>query len=437
MLACGTREVPSHLQVAPPPEAQEALPPPRDLAEALQRIVGKDPLARRPKLPEEGWLGDLDAPGLRAWDTIARGTPNPGELSLLEDQYAGTVAVALSRGARLAAVEDMTRALLDGERASERSALLWLSPLTPAPELSTGRGPWAWLTALSPAHASLLAYGESSVMRGWLDGPGLPLDAVAAALGTPTYDRLSLSVEGQLVLAIAQRPAAEGAASLDDARLVAELLLERAAADRNSEQDAHRERCAALATERGLDAGDRDPLPAMVDAILAELVAQAPREQAVGAALLTWSVRRWLGGCPSCPGLDRSAQLDAALRWAPELSGAVAAARVAFLKDALDSLEVGLERARTVNAHAPLADALIGLGYEPPPLTWVERPTADAGLWLSLTRMIGGVEAATEEEGLAALRGALATHAQALAAREDISEEARVQAQRIARRAAK
>lgn len=435
LLACGIREVPDHLRVDPPAATQETAPAPATPEEAIARLVGRDPLLRRPALPPAGWLQDLDAPALAAWDAVARTDPQEaGSLVLLEAQHPGTVAVPLARGWRLGSVEGLTTELLEAQPTAERAALLWLSPLGPAPTLNASRRPWAWLTATTPAHQELLRYGEALVLRGWLDGPGIPTGAVVEVMASGPYDRLTGSVEGRLLLA-RREPSEAEAIDLSDLKLLVALLLERAAADRDGEQEAHRARCAEVAEARGLLEGERDPLPAFAEATLEALIASAAHDRATGGALLAWSIRRWLGGCEACAGLDRSPSLDAALRWAPELEPWVAATRVAFLKDAVDRFEVGLEHDRTTGARAPLADALMGLGHEPPPITWVERTHADAGTWLTLTRMTGSSDGATQEEGLAALHAALARSAEALGDLEELPEDLRKQAARVARRA--
>ncbi|MCB9763110.1 MAG: hypothetical protein H6739_25135 [Alphaproteobacteria bacterium] len=435
LLSACAREIPPHLRVEAPAASSEAAPIASE-TDALAALLRGDPLARRPALLDDAQLvGISEAEALKAWLELAREAPETAApLQALAAQAPGTVAVGLSRGWRLGRVEATTPSLLAEDRAAWRDALLWLSALGPAPELSAGRSPWAWLPQGERPVEDMLAYGEAWVLRGWLDGPDVPVGPVVEALQATAYDRLALSPEGRLLRARMTPNAAPADLTALD-RLV-DLWLERAAADRDSEQEAHRARCEALAVELGLEEEGRlpDPLPALAEQVF-EGYAASGTPDATGAALTAWSLRRWAGGCAGCAGLDRGATLGAVERWSDALAPRVAAARLAMLKDAVDRFEVGLKHNRMGESAVRLADALLGTGAGPIDVTFLERGAPAPGTWLTLTRATGAPDGATPEDGLAALRAWLAAQADRVAEDPAAPEAWKTWAARIARRA--
>lgn len=388
-LGCGVRNIPEHLQPDPPPAVDVA--PPQDLDQAIGQLLGRDPLARRPVLPETAPWPD---PALEAWLETVRAHPDdPATLDALEGRFPGSVAVPLGRGWRLAALELQAS---DGF-AADRTAMAWLSVLTasgPAPQSSA----LAWMPA-----TQRIPYAEQRVLRGWLDGPDIPLRAVSDRMREPAFDRLTNSPEGQILHARAQGTPVGPAPDLAALEQLVTLFLEAAAADRNSEQARHQEHISALPT------GGLIPQAA---AVRADLVAAASHPTGAGGALLAWEIERWSDDrCPGCLGVDRVEGMARAARWDPALESLAAVAQIAALKDAIDGFEVGLEHNRF--RPRPLLDALTGTGAGPLPARLLERSRPDATVWLELSRACAGADGTSQEEALDHLYAWLVTQVDA------------------------
>ncbi len=400
LLACA-RSIPPALQVEDE-DTVLAEAEPTDPAARLAWMVGEDPLVRRPRLP----TGDVD-PALAAYRAVAsRDNVKPTDWADLEALHRGTLAVPFARGARLAALETAL-----GEPAV---AFSWLLPL-PAdkPGQEQVRPPLDWLQGGEPE--SLLTIVERQVMLGWLDGPGIPLDAPARALAAPTYARVATTPAGALLLARAEGardPAAAEAAlaALQEATWIAAM---RAAADRDEEQAALK----ALVAEAGTRAGIAgDPTKTLLARATAGFAADAGADVSTGGALLAQAALRWAGGCPDtpCTGFDRVAAMDAAGRWDASIASLAATWKVVAAKDALDRLDVAWEEPSFSAALDAEVEVLLGTGGT------VDRavllyPRSGPSVALALSRAAGGGDLTSREDVLRVLSTRLATAARAAA----------------------
>lgn len=427
LFACGVREIPEHLK---PDAAPVAAPiPVVDLPTALAATLAGDPLARRPRAPDDALLATIPgAEPLRAFAALTRAAPDdPAAWSAFERERRGSLAVGLARGWRLGAVESMIGPLTQGDEAAARAALLWLSGLRDAPTLTVAYSPW-FFVADPVTPEQMRAMGERWALRGFLDGPGVPVDELARLLQSSTYDRLTGEIEGQILLSRAAAPRPAPPADLTALQQLIGLCLERATADTDKEQAAHRERVMSLPGATGAD-----PLPAYARDVAQALAAQAGDDEGAGGALLAAGLARWLVTSPEA--LDRADTLATAGRFSPRLKLWADVALTATLKDAVDRLEVGLKHQRFAEALPRLADALIGLGL-PVDISLLERRAPIHGAWLSITRAAGRPDGTTQDEGLAALRGLNHARLTALAASPNLPADWAPWIARAQRRAA-
>ncbi len=417
ILACA-RPIPPALQI----DAQDAttsLPEPDEPAARLAWMVGDDPLVRRPRVP----TGPVDD-AVAAWAAVARAADaTPTDWAAVEAAHRGTAAVALARGARLAALETS----LD----DATSALSWAVPL---PTGDTGqdqvRPALDWLGAKP---VDLLGVVERQVLLGWLDGPAVPVDAPARALAAPTYDRAAATPAGALLMARAARPSdpAAAAAALTALEEATWLALMRAAADRDAEQ--------AEAKALLLDAGTRagvsgDPTHTLLTRAWQGFAADAGADASTGHALLAQAALRWRGACTDAPcgGFDRISAMTAATAWDPTVVPLADAWRVIAAKDALDRFEAAFDEPSFPQALDGVVEVLIGTGGT------VDRslllyPRPGAPVQLALSRAAGGGDLTSREDLFRTLKTRLAAQARAAA----VNAPARLQEPltRIARRA--
>ncbi len=386
-----------------PPTAVADSPEPSDAGARLAWILRGDPLARRPRLPSEA--GAASDPALAAWRRAASssGPVDSATWWELEREHAGTVAVPLARGARLAEAETHLPEPL--------VLLAALAPLVPATTVPPpdARRPLDWLGADGEGVLPVL---ERAVLNGWLDGPGLA--AGAATLDDPLFARLADTPTAVLLRAHRAGAASEGAraealAALDAAMLFA---LDEAAADADTEQTAMRARRAEVLAAHP---GARDAVVALLDDAERSALLDAGHPQSVAVALATMSVRRWRDACPDrpCGGFDRLGLLDAARRFEPSLGGRLATWRVVLWKDAVDALEASWNHSSVTPALDRLTELAVAtdtrvldqglvLHRAPAPpvaLAWcralgLNDATSREGVLLELSRHLGRLAAA-------------------------------------------
>jgi hypothetical protein len=394
-------------------------PEPADAAGKIAWIVAEDPLVRRPRLPS----GELDG-GLDEFRALATGNPAATALADLEARHRGTVVVPFARGARLAALEVSL--------ADPAAALAWVLPL-PAdhPGQEQVRPPLAWLGATSAE--PLLRIVERQVLLGWLDGPGVPVEAPARALEGEAFDRLALTPAGVLLRARAARlrdadAAARGRLALEEATWIAAM---RAAADRDAEQATLRTLLAESAARAGTTG---DPTRAHLTSAAEALAADAGDDASAGLALLAQAALRWEGGCPDlpCGGFDRVAAMETAGRWSADVRPLADIWRVIAAKDALDRLEVAYEQPSFPTALDLQVEVLIGTGGAPDRGV-ILYPRPGPPVHLALSRAAGGGDLTGKEDLFYTLRARVAAAAQAAAA--TAPERVREPLLRIARRA--
>ncbi len=431
-LAACARKLPDHLRLDDDRPAEEVAPI-TDPTSALRAVMGPDPLARSPRFPE---VAALEAAGeaalvdyvrtMRAVETGAE--PMDQGLSRLAEQHADTAVLALTRGYRLRIAENQLLNTLLEPEAAHREVVALLTPLAPGvQDPGLARQPLDFLGGSDRA----LAYGERWVLEGWLTSPAVPVAVPAEALAAPQYDALRTSPAGRLIVARAERRAADATVALADLRRATVLALTRAAADRDAEQGAW----ADLKRQVAEEVGDQDPIGELLERAEAGLAADAGADRSAGGAVLAIAALRWIDRCPDepCGGLDRVEQMAAAGRWDPEIRKLAAIWRVVALEEVVATLDSGRDTALFPEAAADLADALIGTGGQPLEVQVLRKSRPDAGVWLSVGRAVGE-DGTTEWD---AARVALGRHLQRVAdeAAASSDDEARPLLERIARRA--
>lgn len=438
LLGCAPRTVPPHLQVRPVEAAAPEVAP-TTMEAALRLAVGRDPLVRRVTPRGSGfWVGAPQGAALEAWARVARRQdPPPRDWGELEVRHAGTVAVPLARGARLAAMEVL---VATGSEATDDQIGAWLGPvrLDERPPALMARAPLAWIRddpALARRDALWMA--ERRVLLGWFDDPSLPLGPVAAALEPGVYDRLIDSPTGALLLARAAGAADPAAASRGAAALsrATVLALEQVSADTSAEREAWQARRTAVAAELGLAAG-LDPIDALLTSARVELSRDAAAERSTGLALVALTAARLRDRCPegACGGLDRVATLEVARRWEASVGPLSTLWALVALKAAIDGVEVTHDKPTFYRGLVPLSDALLGTRGGTVDSALLRAHAADGSAWLALSRMSGGPDTTAFEDALRSLKAELARQA-AKATQEAALPEAAPFITRIATRA--
>lgn len=346
LLGC-PRSIPPALEIHDTP-AVVISEEPIDPRERLAWMLGRDPLARRPHLP--AMTGD--DPSLAAWVAIAaRPEPRPEDWWAIEATWPGTLAVPLARGARLAGLE----------AADPQAALDMLLPL-PRARLVPENARAALDCVGADTVTELLPLAERQVLLGWLDGPGIDVAPAAALLERPDWDRLSRTPAGAAVVARAHAPrdatsGATGRTALAEATVWA---LQRAAADRDTEQAALKVRRVELQARLGTTT---DPAGSMLAAARAALLADAGEDGSLGLALVAGAAERLGRTCPDAPcgGLDRVRALAAAGRWGGvDVDLAVASWTLVALKEARDHLEVAYDEPSFPSALDEVVEGMFG-----------------------------------------------------------------------------
>lgn len=398
--ACVSK-IPDHLRVEASADQQLAeLAPVEDLPAALFAMLRKDPLARSPLLLDPASVDALDGgPPIGAWIRGVRALEKGDgqverSLQQLEDEHPGTPVVALARGYRLRVVENRLAGGEALDAAAQQDIVTLLTPLKGSPnDEALPRPPLEWLAPKARLADAARTYGDRWVLTGWLQAPGIPLDAAAESLSAPMYDGLAKTPTGALLQARARGADAPIEGHLEDLTRATRLALHHAAADRDKEQAAWAAMKAAAAEELEVD----DPVGVLLARSRDGLTAGAGADAATGGALLAIASMRWKDVCgtPPCVGLDRVETMRFAGRWSDEIAPLAAVWQVIALKEALDTMEVGHETVLYPKAIVSLVDALIGTGAGPLDVHLLRRSTPDASVWLALGRSVG-TEAVTQ-----------------------------------------
>ncbi|MCB9665481.1 MAG: hypothetical protein H6732_15320 [Alphaproteobacteria bacterium] len=412
------------------------------LEAAVQAICGTDPLCRRPRLPRPDQLAHV-ADGEVLTATVAelasaerRQADLPAALQRLEGGNPGTVVVPLLRGYRLGVADRLVVDLRSAGPTEPRWLELapLLTSLTPVGERTTAptANPLAFLEREGQAFpVAARAAGDRWALTGWLASPDLPVGPAAAALQGAPYDALRRTGTARLLAARAAGGEADPDAGLEDLRHATLLSLQRAAADRHTEQGAW----ADTRRAEGAALGVEDPIAALLDRAVERLLPAAGLDRAAGGALVALTARRLGKGCdwPPCQGLDRVETLAAAEAWGPEIAGLARTWRAIALKDAVDAMEVGHDTALFRMALVDLVDALLGTSAGPIAADLLAWRTPAPEVWSQLGAALGNPAPDTWDE----LRIPLGAHlaAEARLAAEGAPPEAAERLERIARRA--
>ena len=407
---CGPRKVPSHLQVtaAEPTAAQVA---PTTLVEAIEQLVGSDPLVRRPnQRSAEWWASAPDTEPILSWlHATTPSTTSLASLDTLETEWSGTVAVPLARGARLAELE-VALPTAPADEQGDRSLVVWLGTFTvkAAPGRTDVRPPLSWIGNHRDAQRQgLVQLAERSVMSGWLENPDLPIAPVAAAMSESQYDRLRDTPEGALIVARATllRNGARGTSGTTELEAATHLALVQAAADGIRTQRAAQDLARSLATDRGL-APETDPLPPMLEEARVALTADAGSPASLGRALVAVAAQRLDGHCTVglCTGVDRTATLALAGRQAADAEPVAWAWRVIAAKTALDRLDVAVKQQLPTSAFPLVADIIVGETGQRVPLSLLLQRSMGPDACLTVTRGLGAPDGTRPEDALAAVQ---------------------------------
>lgn len=386
-LGC-VHEVSRELELIPSSPAT-AEPEPEEVGAWRAWVVHGDPLARHPRLPATA-RDTAFAP----WLAVA--TANPAEAVAwwrAEQLAAGTAAVPLFRGARLAAIEAVAP--------DPAGVLPWLVPLAVNPTpVDHPRGPLEWLSAAPDA---LLTVAERATLLGWLDGPAIDVRPAAALLELPVWARLAEKPAGALVRARVGTAAPSPAAHADvDAALA--LLL----ADASRDPATPTLRAAALArlgVAEGAPDAPRDAAAALLRRALPGLTAAAHVDEDAGLALAAHAALRLRGACEDlpCGGFDRLPELAAAARFGPGPARVAALLRVLAWEAAVSELHAAWDRPQVTHGMDRVVELLAADDPRALDRSFLTRPAPDPGWVLPVTRALGGPEGTSKEAALRVL----------------------------------
>jgi hypothetical protein len=407
VLGC-SKNVPAHLRLDTTP-SESSTQQIVDAESAVHAIIGRDPLARNPTLVDPNVLDEIDggaplAAFVRGVKSLEQGEgPVERVLQQLEDEWRATAVVPLARGYRLRIAENQLANTLIPPEERQRQVAVLLTPLNGnVGDPTLPLDPLDWMTAAG-GDELVRAYGDRWVTAGWLSDPKIPTQAARDALGTEPYDGLRATESGRLLWARAQRLSSGGAdAGVADLTLATGLALERAGADRDSEQTAWDAKQTKFAEELGTP----DPVGGLLRRSFDRLAEDAGDDEACGGALLASAALRWLRQCDTrpCGGLDRVETMQFASRFDPSIAPLSAVWQVVALKEAIDTLEVGRSTALFPAALLDLSDALLGTGGGPLEVEILRRRSPDAQVWLIVARAVGD-EGITDWEGVRVVLG--------------------------------
>ena len=399
-LSCA-KEIPPHLRVD--------TAPPTAFTASLSGLVGRDPLARRPDPgPAGAWTPLEEGDAIEAWARVARqGRPQPTHWAEVEAQHRGTIAVPLSRGARLAGLEF---AQGDGSTEHQQDVSAWLGLTRVAARPATARPspPLEWLPGRTILEKQTAGHHIASrwVLRGWLDGPAIKLQDVATALEGSTYTALADSPHGRLI-----RARASGSSSESDEAIAAlwnatEAALSWAMADGQRAKQAELER---RRSHRSVH--NEDLVSAELRIAIAGLTRNASDDDSTGMALIAIEAARLSGVCEDlpCDGVDRVRSIHDARVWGPQSGNLAAVWELIALKEALDTLSIALDQPILHRRLPQVFEALAGARGEAIQLPWLRHRTESPALLAALSHLASG-EAQTSREGtIVAIKGLLAS----------------------------
>lgn len=436
---CAARGMPSALSL---PQADEA--PSHEIVDRTTALVATlrgDPLARRPDFPsliQLEALGDATALRFLAHEVskMERDKASPPDtLRSLATRWAGTEVEAITAGYRLGLAERLVGAHANAPTHPDLHELTYLlTPIRRPPEAVVFRSSPLEVLAPRPSEvpSAAIRAAERSVLRAWLAGPDVPATPVAQALQHPTWTRLASSRIGRLLIARAGANVAPiDPAAIEDLRLATQLALQRAAADRASEQGRWSDRRRVEAERLNAE----DPIVALLQGAFEALLPSASLPSATGAALVALEALRLEDACdlPPCRGLfDRTRGFESALIWSPEWRGLIELWQVIAVKQALDGLEVSQDTVRYPFALADMIDGILGTGGQAIRSDVLTERPPGLRVWSGLAAAVGEPGSETWEDA----RVALGRHLADLATRATAGQPAEVQTtlQRIAAR---
>ena len=397
LLGCA-KEVPPHLAVVDN-DVQETTRP------SLARLVGHDPLLRRPDPLQQGdWA---DVPGghaIKLWaKTARRQSALPADWSTVEAAAAGTIGVPLARGARLAAIE-VIGGEWDETLQQRIAAWMGLTGVEAQPATSTPAEPLAWLSGVSGEEKLNAAKHIATrlVLEGWFDDPNIDQSAASKALATNAHTLLADSPYGQLMLA-----RADGATDAEALTSGGQFFWEAtahalawAAADTDAEQKE-----ALAARQQFRQQRGTTPAAWNLDRARRLLTMDAANDAAAGLALVTIAAERLENSCPDAPcgGLYIVASLTRAGQWHESAAAGAAVWHVIALKRALDSLRSSIDKPSLYRRLPHIADALTGLSEDTIELSFLRHRVASPAMMLNISRMAGGKPTSDADQAIEAV----------------------------------
>jgi hypothetical protein len=404
LLGC-VHEIPPHLQVD-----RTAVQSSAGAAVGLEALVRMDPLVRRPPPRGPGdWISLPDGAALEAWADQARSSSiSPADWINLERNHPGTAAVALARGARLAALEVVLAGELDDATQQQVAAWLGVTRVEVQPTTHQRRAPLDWLPGATDADkkSAALVMAERGVLLGWLDGPDIQVGPAARALAA--HNRLMDTPTGALLLSRARMDRSSDSAQFGRAALLGAttLALAAAAADRDSEQEALQAKLAEASAKLG---GKADPIGVLLERARIALTADAGDTASAGLALTAITAQRLHGSCPEqrCEGLDRTQTLATVMRWSTESAAVARAWQVVALKQAADTFEASHDKPSFGTTLLDVVDPLSGFGGGSVELSLLRYRTAEPTAVLQISRLAGHPSTTDPDETLKAIRARL------------------------------
>ena len=400
-LSCA-KEIPPHLRVEASPEA--------DFDATIANIVGSDPLARRPDPgPTRAWASLPQGQALEAWASVARmGNPQPTHWAEVEAQFGGTIAVPLSRGARLAGLE-VEQGGDDLETQRRIAAWLGLTRVAARPATSRPSPPLHWIAGRTLKDQRDVAHHMASrwVLRGWLDGPELELREVAAALTGPAYTALHDSPYGRLIRSRAAERRADTAEAEDALWLATEAAFRWAIADGQRAKKAELERRRQYTSTH-----EEDLVSAKLQQAIEGLTRNASDDDSTGMAIIAVEAARLNNACmdPPCEGIDRVRSIHDARVWGPRTAQLAQVWEIIAIKEALDTISLALDQPILHRRLPQTFEALAGARGEPIQLPWLRHRTENPVLLAAIAQQASGTPQTNRKDTLNAIRVRLAAH---------------------------